>query len=123
FENSICLSCGRTAGFIPGELRLCSFDRIDDDWWREPRGGGRYRKCRNYADFDVCNWMVDADDPDAYCRSCRLNLVIPDLSEARNLTLWYRVEGAKRRLLYTLFALRLPVRGRGEGGGQEAGLG
>ena len=44
-----------------------------------------------------------------YARSCRLNRVIPDLSTARNTTAWYRLELAKRRMLYTLLGLGLPV--------------
>jgi hypothetical protein len=35
--------------------------------------------------------------------------VIPDLSHPGNATAWYRLEVAKRRLVYTLLLLRLPV--------------
>lgn len=109
FENSICMVCGRTTGFVPEILRMSGMDQDAGDLWRDPDSGERYRKCRNYQTYDVCNWMIPAGDPEPFCRSCRLNLVIPDLDTPQNLTLWYRVESAKRRLLYTLFELRLPV--------------
>ncbi len=43
------------------------------------------------------------------CLSCRLTRVIPDLDVAGHRDAWYRLEVAKRRLLYTLLELRLPV--------------
>ena len=52
---------------------------------------------------------VAAADPDPLCESCRLTRVIPDLSMAGNRETWYRLEKAKRRLLYTLQGLRLPI--------------
>jgi hypothetical protein len=112
FENSICMVCGRTTGFVAETLSMGGMDQDGGDLWCDPDNGARYRKCRNYRTYDVCNWMVPVDDPEPFCRSCRLNLVIPDLDVPRNLTLWYRVEVAKRRLLYTLFELRLPVTDR-----------
>ena len=74
-------------------------------------GGGpaRYRRCRNYSDHYACNWLVSAGDDEPYCRSCRLTEIVPDLSDPANKAAWVEVEGAKRRLLYTLYALRLPV--------------
>ncbi len=66
-------------------------------------------KCKNFAERDACNWLVRADDGQPFCLSCRLTEVIPDLSDAKNRQAWAEVESAKRRLLYTLRALRLPV--------------
>ena len=40
---------------------------------------------------------------------CRLNRTIPNLSIPRNVLLWKRVEEAKRRLLYDLRRVRLPL--------------
>jgi len=56
--------------------------------------------------------MVPAEDTNAYCRSCRLNRVIPNLSTPRNRVLWFRIEQAKRRLIYGILALGLPLVGR-----------
>ncbi len=77
---------------------------------RTPMGIDRsYRKCDNYRTNAVCNWMVPADDPDPFCQACRLNDVIPDLSQPENHAHWASAESAKRRLVHTLNRLRLPV--------------
>ncbi|HRQ48805.1 MAG TPA: putative zinc-binding metallopeptidase, partial [Rhodocyclaceae bacterium] len=43
------------------------------------------------------------------CRSCRLNRTIPDLGVAGNKDLWQSLETEKRRLVFTLLRLGLPV--------------
>jgi hypothetical protein len=73
-----------------------------------------YRLCANYNQASVCNWAISADDPGDFCRSCRLNRLIPDLSTERNSVAWFRLEVAKRRLLYTLLGLGLPVVSRSD---------
>jgi hypothetical protein len=136
FENSLCLNCGRAAGFlpdrgevaalapvgisgtvpgpsgaavaVPGDAAAVAIARLVTP----ASGGGTYRLCSNWTQQDVCNWLVPSDDPNFLCRSCRLNRIIPDLSKPGNRRLWYRIEVAKRRLLYTLFALGLPLEGR-----------
>ncbi|MEJ2509648.1 MAG: putative zinc-binding peptidase [Gammaproteobacteria bacterium] len=122
FENSQCLACGRALGYLPDRATLSALepaaaDSRGEGQWRAvaPAAGGGdrlYRQCVNYARERVCNWMVPADDPHAFCISCRLNDVIPNLSDPQNRVLWRRIEEAKRRLLYTLYALGLPVIGR-----------
>jgi hypothetical protein len=67
-----------------------------------------YRFCAN-AQFGVCNWMVDADSPDAYCAACRHNRTVPDTSIPKNVFAWRKIEVAKHRLLYTLMKLHLPL--------------
>jgi hypothetical protein len=85
-------------------------------------GGKReqFIKCKNFTEHDTCNWLVRLEDGEPYCLSCRLTEVIPDLSDATNRQAWAEVESAKRRLLYTLRALRLPVVTKTEN--PEAGL-
>lgn len=53
--------------------------------------------------------MIPEDDPADFCVACRLNEVIPDLSVPANLERWATIEAAKRRLIYTLLQLKLPV--------------
>ena len=50
-----------------------------------------------------------ADGPDAFCRACRLNRVIPDLNDPANILLWRLLEAAKHRLVYGLLRFGLPV--------------
>jgi len=112
FENSICLQCGREVGFLPDHRRIAALERGTGGLWAPvPSYGlsGQYRQCHNYAVEQVCNWMIPADDRDAYCRACRLNHTIPDLSIPENRRFWLRVERAKRRLVYTLDTLQLPL--------------
>jgi hypothetical protein len=52
---------------------------------------------------------VPATDPEALCTSCRLTRLIPDLSIPDNRTARFRLELAKRRMRYSLLALRLPL--------------
>ena len=114
FENHQCLVCGRTLGFLPEQGVLSALEQKGDSWesLHVIAAGLRFRKCRNYEQENVCNWMVSVEDNNAYCLSCRLNHIIPDLSEPHNRTLWYRIECAKRRLMYTLLSLGLPIVGR-----------
>jgi len=114
FENSACLNCGRLLGFIPELLRLSALDPAPDKRFRALADGRTYRACRNYREEQVCNWVIPDDEPSEYCRACRLNHVIPNLSDAHNRVLWARIERAKRRLLFGLFTLGLPVVGRQE---------
>lgn len=103
-------------------LASASEANLPRELWRSlhPDAKGRlYRMCGNYAFQDVCNWMVPADSPSQLCVSCELTTVIPNLTSAENQLLWYRLEAAKRRLLYTLAALKLPIepmQAEGDGG-------
>ncbi|UCH52580.1 MAG: putative zinc-binding peptidase [Pseudomonadota bacterium] len=112
FENSQCVVCQRALGFLPGRQVMSAIEPNADGTHRALADGMNYRQCQHYAKENVCNWMVAPDDPNAYCQACRLNQMIPNLSEPRNRVLWMRIERAKRRLLYTLYSLGLPVIGR-----------
>lgn len=112
FENTQCVVCGHRLAFIPSMIDVGSLDSLDDMLWSSPLTqdeGRRYRLCRNYTEASVCNWAVEADDANPLCISCRLTMVIPDLSVQGNAEAWYRLEVAKRRVLYTLLQLGLPV--------------
>ena len=122
FENSLCLVCHREVGWCP----VCHGIHA-----LFPNEGGGYTcanpechahliKCDNYAVHNVCNRMVEAPAPDDsatehLCDYCRFNETIPDLSIPGNTEKWYRLEVAKRRLLYYLDLLRLPYGTRAEG--------
>ena len=103
FENSLCTACGVEIGFAPGPMEMVAPD--PDGVART--AGQRWRKCRHYAQLQGCTWMVADDAP--FCLSCRLNRTIPDLSVAGNAALWQRLEDQKRRLIYALLRLGLPV--------------
>jgi hypothetical protein len=112
FRNTQCLACQRELGFLPDRGLHSALEPIDGEegvFSACAAGGERYRKCRNYAEQQVCNWMVpDAESAEQLCRSCRLNRVIPSLDQPEHHGLWSRIEVAKRHLVYTLLALKLP---------------
>jgi hypothetical protein len=95
FEQCECTNCGDELLFEPAAFKMA-------------RLGGKNR-CDN-REIIGCNWSVR--HPDHYCDSCCLNRTIPNLSKARNILLWKRVEESKRRLLYDLRRLRLPLGSR-----------
>lgn len=111
FENTRCESCSRRLGFMPRRADLVALEPGVGEWSLHAEPGRRVRFCQN-AEHDACNWLVPADGPDAFCVACRHNHVIPDLSVERYVDRWRRLEGAKRRLFYTLLKLRLPLRTR-----------
>jgi hypothetical protein len=120
FENTRCVSCGHAVAYLP-DLRLvgsleCSGEG-PDEIWHSPLPGATaagYRLCDNYKIEGVCNWAVLADSSDRLCISCRTTRTIPNLSELSNRSAWYRLEVAKRRLLFTLIELGLPIPDRRE---------
>ena len=80
----------------------------------------RYRLCNNYTDHGVCNWAIPEQDPHQFCRACQLNEMIPDLSDPDARDSWQRMEIAKRRLVFTLMELGLPLETKQQN--PEAGL-
>ena len=120
FENTSCVSCGHALAFLPECMEMASLEP-DGRVWRAPSTGdgeGRFRLCQNYSEHNVCNWAVPAEDPNPYCRSCRLTRTIPDLSLPANKAAWARLEMAKRRMIYSLLVLKLPLASKFDDPGQ-----
>jgi hypothetical protein len=120
FENVRCERCGHRVGFLSEALHLHALVPAGEDSWTALDAAGRWRDCANAAD-SVCNWMVPEDSGHAFCAACRHNVTIPDLADAERRALWAVLEAAKHRLIYSLLALRLPLRDRRED--PEHGLG
>jgi hypothetical protein len=93
FEHGQCGHCGADLAFDSGEMRFRPLDAA--------------APCANRALIE-CNWA--ARPGDAFCPSCALTRTIPALGLPRNVLLWRRVEQAKRRLVYDLYRLELPLR-------------
>lgn len=107
FDDYWCTACGADLGYAPAKSEFLS---------RPPGGtgfvaadGGQWKACRNRELHAACNWLLPADDPGHFCVACRLNSIIPNLSTEHNLVLWRRMEHAKRRLVYSLIQLGLPL--------------
>ncbi|MGU7853665.1 zinc-binding metallopeptidase family protein [Burkholderia orbicola] len=117
FENVKCERCDALLGYLPDVGEVGAFEPAGDGTWRSLHAampGKRYRQCANYAVEHVCNWMIPAESDDTLCRACVLTETIPNLSSPDNRLLWFRLEAAKRRLLYTLLVLGLPVESRAQ---------
>jgi hypothetical protein len=117
FENTACINCGHRLGYLPEEAAVGTFECAADAPPRlvAPTADGRdYRFCANYGAEGVCNWAVVASDGNSYCRSCRLTHIIPDLSLPGTHEGWSRLEAAKRRLVYSLISLELPLSNKAE---------
>jgi hypothetical protein len=109
FENTRCEQCGCTLGYVPERADLTALGAMGGSLWRAlDDKGGKFRFCNNAA-WDACNWLIEADEPGDYCRACRLNRTVPDLSDIDNLMRWRVLERAKHRLVYSILALKLPL--------------
>jgi hypothetical protein len=125
FENVSCTRCGHTLAYLPDRAVVSALEPVSGaaGSWRAlspAADGARYRLCQNYSEHAACNWAVPADSSDALCRACAFNDVIPNLADAAAKDAWRRLERAKRRLLYTLIELGLPLEPRAAG--HERGL-
>jgi hypothetical protein len=109
FENTICLRCGTPLGFLPDVMTLSAYDVQPDGTLAalaEP--GPQFLACGN-AQSGGCNWLIHADSSRSLCEACELNRTIPDLDLPENVERWRAIESAKRRLIYALMRLRLPL--------------
>jgi len=118
FENSQCTRCGHLLAYLPEPAVVSALEPVAGApglfaALAPAARGGRYRACGNQIDHGACNWAVAEADPDRFCRSCRLNAIIPNLADARARDAWLKLEQNKRRLVYSLLELGLPVEPRG----------
>jgi len=112
FENSVCMNCGVMLAYLPDVAKVNGLKPSGNGETWLASTGKSYRLCRNYQKYNICNWAVVSDDPNPYCISCRLTRTTPDLTVEGNLESWQRLELAKRRLVYTVIALNLPLRNK-----------
>jgi hypothetical protein len=105
FENSLCLRCSTPLGFAPWLLDLVARDAEHPDW-------AGLVQCSN-AGSAHCNWLLDPGDPGPLCRSCRLTRARPSDRDFEGLEQFAAAEAAKRRLLFQLLDLGLPVESGG----------
>jgi hypothetical protein len=112
FANSVCQSCGREVGYSPEREQMLTFNEptgpVNSTAAGETDDVG-YRSCSNRINHNVCNWLLTEKDDGDLCVACRLNRTIPDIERSGNREMWAKLEAAKRRLVYTLLSLRLPV--------------
>lgn len=96
FENSVCISCGSAVGFCREEGRMIVLDPSR-------------RICTN-LNVNGCNWLAEPSSVHGYCFSCRLTRTRPADSDVSGMANYYVAEFAKRRLVFDLDQLGLPIR-------------
>ncbi len=94
FDNSRCLRCGTPQSFSPERMDLVG------------RPAHAEAVCGN-ADLIGCTWL--AREPGGLCLSCRLTRTRPGDDDTAGLRAFAGAERDKRRLVYQLLDLGLPV--------------
>jgi hypothetical protein len=120
FENARCTTCGHALAYLPGAATLTALepsktsgDTTEYTALAKNLKKAKLRLCENYSK-DACNWALRVEDEHEFCESCRLSTIIPDQSDPELASGWRRLESAKRRLLYTLYGLGLPVEAKAD---------
>jgi hypothetical protein len=117
FENSVCLACGTPIGFdrVSGSMFSLTPDPADATPGRLTAtrlDGVRLHPCANFV-LAECNWLAAEGSPAGLCDCCALTRTRPADSELPALRSFALTEAAKRRLVYQLDDLGLPVTSRG----------
>jgi hypothetical protein len=97
FESSRCLSCGSELGYEPSRRTIAV---VSD------AAGAPALRCAN-AGLAACNWLVNREGE--LCASCTLTRTRPNDADADGLGGFATAEAAKRRLLFELTDLELPI--------------
>ncbi|WP_380874549.1 hypothetical protein ACFB49_48730 [Sphingomonas sp. DBB INV C78] len=123
FEARICPGCDFTLGYDPASDAFL-FLADGATTWRDGEGASHdLVVCANNDDHGVCNWLVPTGDATPYCRACRHNRTIPDLTAPTVPERWGKIEAAKRRLFHSLLRLHLPLESLAEAAASGSGLG
>lgn len=114
FENTRCERCGRALGYGPLTNNLFSLDGGPGIWMAPAFFNRSFVYCANAA-HGACNWLLlHTPGADPYCLACRHNALIPDIQNPVDLGRWQVIERAKKRLVYSLLRLHLPLATRNE---------
>jgi hypothetical protein len=120
FENTECLHCHSELGFLWSERELLTL-RLDGERAFVPysaRGEsddlGPWHRCANHVTA-ACNWLVHSEGK--LCASCEMTRTRPADNDSQGLKALLGAEMAKRRLLFELGELGLPIRSYRQGDG------
>jgi len=102
FDDLSCGKCGTDIGYDPVDRKLGPQDPA-------------LRFCAHRHAPAACNWMLAPTDPDdGICMSCRTTRIVPDPDRPRNVERLRKLENAKRRVLFNVQAMGLPIVARTE---------
>ncbi|MFZ0388698.1 MAG: putative zinc-binding metallopeptidase [Solirubrobacteraceae bacterium] len=97
FENSLCLHCQTSQGFVPERLELVAL---------EGAAAEQLHRCANF-ELIGCNWMVATKG--RLCRACELTRTRPGDADVIGMAELADAESAKRRVIMQLLDLGLPA--------------
>lgn len=101
FEQRACMECGTKVHFSRADRTMVP---LTDGAWIDDRGD-RWHHCEN--ERIGCNWL--AASADTLCFSCALTRSVPDDLDERVIRLLAETAEAKRRLVFQLDDLDLPI--------------
>ena len=116
FDNYYCTACQHQLGFDSETMQMLALgaqDQNNETTLTESNTKTKYKYCSNQQ-YSVCNWVLKAEDSEEFCLACRLNRVIPNLSDPQYRQRWHKIELAKHRLVYSLLRWDLPVHSKKE---------
>lgn len=113
FDNSQCLSCSSPLGYVHARRDVIAMTQVGPDRLIDLSDSVQsWQRCIT-AETTGCNWLVP-DGPPQACESCVLTRTRPDPHDADAAAELLRAEMAKRRLVFQLAELGLPVQPRDE---------
>jgi hypothetical protein len=113
FDNVRCENCGRQVAYDPASRMLAAVEPAGEELWAiagdegDPRS--LFRLCANRTMAAACNWLVPSSESQAICLACRLTRTIPSLNRPKNAERLRELEAAKRRVLFALQNMQLPL--------------
>ncbi len=114
FDNRSCINCGHRLGFVPEKLTMCTLEPSSGGAWPIVGKTNPARFLCANASIDVCNWLVDPANGNAYCVACRHNRLVPNTNLLEGIDRFRRINQAQRHLFYSLLRWSIPHPDRNE---------
>jgi hypothetical protein len=113
FDNSQCLRCETALGYVHSRRDVIALTEVADGRLVDlAQPAGTWQRCATW-NLTGCNWLVPTGG-NALCESCQLTRTRPADDDAAGLSELVQSEMAKRRLIFQLAELELPVEPRHE---------
>ena len=117
FDNSSCLRCRSPLGYVHPRRDVIALTEVGPGRLVDLSGPVRvWTRCAT-SPLTGCNWLVP-EGGGPRCESCLLTRTRPADSDAAGMAEFVQAEAAKRRLLFQLGELGLPVRARDPDSGE-----
>jgi hypothetical protein len=113
FDNTQCLHCEAPLGYLHSRRDVIALSETAEGQLVDlTESASPWQRCVT-SNLTNCNWLVRAGG-DALCESCQLTRTRPADGDAEGLAELKLSEAAKRRLIFQLAELNLPVAPRDE---------